>query len=96
MSKHIFKITPPVKKAIKRIKRMEKHFNHISKAAQTGKLREKSIRKSLKMLERYYSSGKWTRDYILDENHLVPQTMKRGVLSEDGVYNLLCDISQTK
>ncbi len=75
---------------------MEKHFNHISKAARTGKLREKSIRKSLKMLERYYCSGKWQADFRFDENHLVPQTMKRGVLSEDGIYNLLCDISQTK
>ena len=45
----------------------------------------------LRALERYQSSGLWLHDYQLDEQGLLPTDLKRGVLSEDGLYNLLCD-----
>ena len=31
-------------------------------------------------------------DHALDEAGEIPKTLKRGVLSEDGLYNLLCDV----
>ena len=37
----------------------------------------------------YYSSDAWKRDYAADEAGLLPKDLKRGVLSEDGLYNLL-------
>lgn len=43
----------------------------------------------LKTLEQYYDSGQWLADYELDERGLFPAELKRGVLSQDGVYNLL-------
>ena len=34
----------------------------------------------------------WREDFEADEAGLVPKDLKRGVLSEDGLYNLLGDI----
>ena len=40
-------------------------------------------------LEAYYTSDEWKRDFTDDEKGLFPKKLPRGVLSEDGVYNLL-------
>lgn len=40
-------------------------------------------------LEEYYASQDWKDDYALDEQGLLPKDLKRGVLSEDGIYDAL-------
>ncbi|MBQ6817956.1 MAG: DUF4298 domain-containing protein [Bacilli bacterium] len=40
-------------------------------------------------LVQYYESDQWKKDFIADENGILPNDLKRGVLSEDGIYNLL-------
>lgn len=40
-------------------------------------------------LEEYYASGRWLEDYEADEAGLIPANVKRGVLSQDGLYDLL-------
>ena len=40
-------------------------------------------------LEDYYTGKLWIKDFELDEAGKLPQDLKRGVLSEDGIYNLL-------
>ena len=40
-------------------------------------------------LSDYYGSPAWKRDLAADEAGLLPKELKRGVLSEDGIYNLL-------
>lgn len=47
------------------------------------------LRDLMKDLEGYYTGGDWKRDYADDEAGLLPRDLKRGVLSQDGVYNLL-------
>ena len=47
------------------------------------------IQSKIRMLQEYYQSEEWKQDFILDENELLPIDLKRGVLSEDGIYNLL-------
>ena len=42
-------------------------------------------------LEAYYGSDEWKADYAADEAGLLPKELKRGVLSEDGLYDLLED-----
>ena len=37
-------------------------------------------------------SGMWLLDYECDERGGLPSDLKRGVLSEDMLYNLLCDV----
>ncbi len=40
-------------------------------------------------LEAYYSGGQWRRDFEDDSAGKIPKDLKRGVLSEDAVYDLL-------
>ena len=40
-------------------------------------------------LEEYYTSDEWKQDFADDEAGLLPKKLPRGVLSEDGIYNLL-------
>ncbi len=47
------------------------------------------IRADLKELEAYYTSPEWREDYAADEAGLLPEGLKRGVLSQDGIWNLL-------
>ena len=54
--------------------------------------RYETIRIDIDRLTDYLDSGAWREDYEADEAGLVPQDMKRGVLSEDALFNLLGDI----
>jgi len=47
--------------------------------------------RQLRILEDYYENGLWRLDYEADERGLLPRGLKRGVLSEDGLYNVLVD-----
>ena len=40
-------------------------------------------------LDAYYTGEAWKADFAADEAGLLPPTLKRGVLSEDGVNDLL-------
>ena len=66
--------------AIRRIQRMEEIFDALQADPDHPSLGE---------LVRYYEGGQWLRDYGLDELGLLPKDLKRGVLSQDGIYNLL-------
>lgn len=39
----------------------------------------------------YYEGGQWLLDYEADQRGELPQGLKRGVLSQDGIWNLLED-----
>lgn len=43
----------------------------------------------LKELEDYYTSPEWKEDYAADEAGLLPEGLKRSVLSQDGINDLL-------
>ncbi len=47
------------------------------------------VRPKLRELEEYYSSEEWRKDFEDDEAGRLPDDLKRGVLSEDGIYNVL-------
>ena len=40
-------------------------------------------------LRDYYENGQWLRDYEADERGELPANLKRGVLSQDGLWDLL-------
>lgn len=48
-----------------------------------------SVLPELKELEAYYTSPLWKEDYAADEAGLLPEGLKRGVLSQDGISDLL-------
>ena len=43
----------------------------------------------LAVLREYMDSGRWKADFEADERGEIPSGLKRGVLSEDGLYDLL-------
>ena len=85
-----------MKETINRIKNMESVFDFLQKM-----VKEKSVsvcsedwfRIHLNNLLAYYEGGQWLADYQLDEQGGIPENLKRGVLSQDGVYNFLAYIS---
>ncbi len=66
-----------------RIERVEK-FEHLFDEAAISHDSEK-----VAALTAYYSSGEWLEDYEADERGELPPDLKRGVLSQDGLYELL-------
>jgi len=69
---------------IERIQSMEKHYDTL--------LKDKSNLESYEILKEYMDSKQWLNDYEYDENHHLK--IKRGVLSQDGLYNLLNEIEE--
>ena len=47
------------------------------------------LRQKIEELEVYYSGEDWKKDFADDEAGFLPQDLERGVLSEDGIFNLL-------
>ena len=82
-----------------RIEEMEKHFERASEvvARLSGALDYfVRIQESIKALETYYGSKEWKKDFRDDEKGLLPTDLKRGVLSEDGIWNLLEEVRELK
>ena len=53
-----------------------------------------AVQEDIAALERYYGSEAWKQDFADDEAGLLPADLKRGVLSEDGIWNLLEDVRE--
>ena len=70
-----------IDEAVERITRMEQCFDALRADPSQDEL--------LRILLEYYEGGQWLRDYELDEQGLLPQNLKRGVLSQDALWNLL-------
>ena len=51
-----------------------------------------TVKVDIDRLTEYLESGAWREDFEADEAGLIPADLKRGVLSEDGLYDLLSDI----
>ncbi len=78
--------------AIKRITEMEAVLDEaivrMAKVAECpGALLD--FQPEIKRLSEYYESRQWKDDFALDEEGLLPKDLKRGVLSEDGIYDAL-------
>ena len=83
-----------LKTTVKRIEKMEKYFDVLTEGAKASPpIINKKI---LKKLTDYYDSGQWLKDYEADEKGLLPTNLKRGVLSQDGIFNLLSDIQDAE
>lgn len=77
----------PGKEGIERIRRMEQAFDRALDALACGR-KDEVFWESIRLLEEYVSGGQWLRDYEMDEQGLWPGDLKRGVLSQDALYDL--------
>ena len=77
---------------IERIKWMEHRFNNALAAIKDGSaVSLKAVKEDVAELSKYYGSELWKLDFAADEAGKLPPDLKRGVLSEDGIWNLLSD-----
>ena len=49
------------------------------------------LNSDVKSLNKYLGSEEWKADLKADEEGLLPEKLHRGVLSEDGIWDLLVD-----
>ena len=84
---------------IERITEMEQRFDRVDEALRALEIAVDTITKledDILKLDAYYSSDEWKADFRSDELGLLPQDLKRGVLSEDAIWNLLGRVDAVK
>lgn len=73
---------------VRRILQYETHMQEAARLLHNGKDADR-LEGLISGLASYYNSAAWKQDFAADEAGLLPTRLKRGVLSEDGVYDLL-------
>lgn len=82
---------------IDRIIRMEQYYDTLCCAVRKNAdavRKDSGLQTMLRELTEYYENGQWLADYEADERGELPSELKRGVLSQDGVYDLLSEIEE--
>ena len=77
---------------LQRIRKMERHLNRASAALKrlsSALDKYDEAKADIAALASYYGSDDWKQDFADDEAGRLPKNLKRGVLSEDGIWNLL-------
>ena len=85
------------KQQIARIRTMEQRMNRAAAAVKRLSValdKWESAQEDITALGEYYGSDLWRQDFADDEAGLLPADLKRGVLSEDGLWNLLVDVRE--
>ncbi len=85
------------KQQIARIRTMEQRMNRVAAAVKRLSValdKWESAQEDITALGEYYGSDLWRQDFADDEAGLLPADLKRGVLSEDGLWNLLVDVRE--
>ena len=80
-----------------RVKAMERAFDRtrrVVSALEEALDAFESNRGTMDELSDYMVSGLWLKDFELDGEGWLPAGLKRGVLSEDSLYDLLCEIDE--
>lgn len=86
-------------KQTERIERMEQNLERVTNALRVlnDALDEyEAAYDALHELDTYYGSDTWKQDFSDDEQGKFPNTLKRGVLSEDTIWNVLEDYRTLK
>jgi hypothetical protein len=75
---HIYQMEAILDRATDRLDALEKKIKEY-----------KELQSEIQKLEAYYTSQQWKDDFAMDEEGKFPKKLKKGVLSEDGIYNML-------
>lgn len=75
---HIYVMESILNKAIKKMDTLEKNIAEY-----------KDFQSEIEKLEAYYTSRQWKDDCVMDGEGKFPEKLRRGVLSEDGIWNML-------
>lgn len=77
---------------VERIGQMEQRLDHVTAAVrdlESAWAQYEAVREDIRQLDGYLGSDDWKADLAADEAGLLPADLKRGVLSEDGIWNVL-------
>ena len=77
---------------IERINQMEQRMEQATVAVKelsAALTQYEEAQEAIRTLEEYLGSKEWKKDFEDDEKGLFPKGLKRGVLSEDGIWNVL-------
>ena len=80
------------REAISRVRAMEALFDKLNGADPHAVTTTPSLRTYYRHLLHYYENGQWMQDFLLEEKGYFPKNLKRGILSEDAVYDLICRV----
>ena len=75
---HIYAMESILDKATQKMDTLEKKIEEFE-----------AFQSEIRKLEAYYTSQQWKDDYAMDEVGTFPDKLKRGVLSQDGIWNML-------
>ena len=70
---------------------MERTSEAVMQLSSALDIMEEEAQPGIAALDDYYGSQTWRQDFDDDASGLLPANLKRGVLSEDGIWNLLSD-----
>ena len=82
------------KQQLARIRQMERRLNRATvavKRLEAALDKWEAAQEAIAALNEYYGSDLWKQDLADDEAGRLPADLKRGVLSEDGIWDLLTD-----
>ena len=77
---------------LSRVREMEERYDRLTRvitSMEDALAAYARVRPDLEALQEYLDSGQWKADFEADEAGEIPAGVKRGVLSEDGLYDLL-------
>ncbi len=80
------------KEQLQHIRQMERHLVRAASALErlsSALDKYEEAKADIAALASYYGSNDWKQDFADDEAGRLPKNLKRGVLSEDGIWNLL-------
>ncbi len=86
-------------KQTERIQEMEQHLDKAQAAIKSLELAIEqyvNAQESIEKLKTYLSSKEWKKDFRDSEAGKLPDGLKCGVLSEDGIWNMLDDVNTLK
>ena len=85
--------------SIERISEMERRYERVDEALQAFEKAVEAIvglEDDIQKLDAYYSGDEWKADFEADERGLLPKELKRGVLAEDTLWDLLNRVDTIK
>ena len=78
---------------------MERRYERVDEALQAFEKAVEAIvglEDDIRKLDAYYSGDEWKADFEADERGLLPKELKRGVLAEDTLWDLLNRVDAVK
>lgn len=87
-----FNVSKLMDEQLQRIRKMERHLVRAASALKrlsSALDKYDEAKEDIAVLSAYYASNDWKQDFADDEAGRLPKNLKRGVLSEDGIWNLL-------